>query len=165
MAGISRDNLPVLKKQNSSEPLWTAAENWTSVTPFRTYPDAKRVILAIGAPAFLAGDAAESLTSQGTATDVIIINGLPIDENTLPGLFKRYGEGIVTVEDGLIGTRDSGLRGFAGFIAGAAYGTGIPMAHIGINDPRIAPSDGHMEVWQHFRITRDSIIEAVTALS
>ncbi len=46
-------------------------------------------------------------------------------------------------------------------IAGVAYGSNIPLEHVGIKDPRIAPSKGHMEVWEHFGITTASLVEAV----
>jgi transketolase len=158
---IPRDNLPILNTQGSKEALWQAHDSWTTVTTFRKYANAKKAILAIGAPAFLAGEAADILFSQNIPTDVIIINGLPLEENTLAEFFQHYPEGIVTIEDSLISTRNNGLRGFASVIAGAGYGTHIPLVHLGINDPRIAPSEGHMEVWEHFGITKESLIEAV----
>ena len=68
---------------------------------------------------------------------------------------------MVTVEDGKIGTPETGIRGFAGLVAGAAGGQGIPHAHLGITDPRIAPSDGHMETWAHFGITAGALVGAV----
>ena len=38
------------------------------------------------------------------------------------------------------------------------------MKHIGIEDPRVAPSSGYEEVWEHFGITVEKIAEAVKAL-
>jgi hypothetical protein len=35
---------------------------------------------------------------------------------------------------------------------------------VGIVDPRIAPSEGHDEVWAHFGITRENIVAAVESL-
>ena len=67
-------------------------------------------------------------------------------------------------EDGIIGERDTGLRGFAGLLAGIAYGSKIPLEHIGIRNPRIAPSEGHMEVWEHFGITVESLVTAIQNL-
>jgi len=161
LIGIPRDNLPILTKQDSNEPLWQAADKWTSVTPFRKYKGATRAILVMGAPAFLCAEAADELNKRGTPADVHIINGLPIEPAELCGFFSHYPDGLVTVEDGIIGNRAVGLRGFASLITSNAGGMRVPVAHIGITDPRIAPSDGHHEVWTHFGITRDAIISAV----
>lgn len=164
LIGIPRDNLPILNKQNSDQPLWQATDEWKSVTEYRTYPGATRAILVIGAPAFLCAEAAEELNKRGKKADVYIINGLPIDADALCRFFTKYPQGLVTVEDGIIGNRSVGLRGFASLIASNAQDTQVPVAHIGITDPRIAPSDGHHEVWAHFGITRDAIITAVESL-
>ena len=165
LIGIPRDNLPILTKQDGQEPLWQANDAWTSVTPYRTYKGATKAILVMGAPAFLCGEAAEELAKRGKPADVHIINGLPIDPDALCGFFSRYPDGLVTVEDGLIGNRAVGLRGFASLIAGNASGMRVPVAHIGITDPRIAPSEGHHEVWAHFGITREAIIAAVESFA
>jgi transketolase len=162
--GIPRDNLPILHKQDNDQPLWSATDSWTPVTIYRQYKKAKRAILAIGAPAFLAGEAAETLAKQDLTTDVIIINGFPLAENTLADIFAQYTEGIVTVEDSIIATKHSGLRGFASVISSAAYGKHLPLIHIGITDPRIAPSDGHLEVWEHFGITKEAMMDAIKNL-
>jgi len=66
---------------------------------------------------------------------------------------------VITIEDGLIGTVDSGLRGFAGLAASHLYGSGIPMDHFGIIDPGVAPSDHFVKVWEHYGMT----VEALTA--
>ena len=124
-------------------------------------PNAKRAILAFGAPAFLAGAAADAL---GGRADVHIVNGLPLAPRALERLVKRYPRGVVTVEDGLIGGTDAGLRGFAGLVAGAAVQSKIPAAHIGITDPTTAPSEGHMETWAHFGITTRALVAAVKGL-
>jgi hypothetical protein len=71
---------------------------------------------------------------------------------------------LVTIEDGIIAHRGIGLRGFAGLVAGAAYGSGVPLDHLGITDPRIAPSEGHEEVWAHFGLTAEALVEAVRGL-
>jgi len=162
--GIPRDNLPVLAKQDGSGPLWTKNEEWAVTTEFRKYDNARHVILVFGAPAFIAEQAAEELYVSGKPTDVIIVNGLPVTSEFFGHVFKKYTGGVITIEDGLIGGRESGWRGFAGLVAARATGTGVPLEHIGITDPRIAPSDGHMEVWAHFGLTPDAIIQAVQSL-
>ena len=68
----------------------------------------------------------------------------------------------VSQEDGVIGTPETGVRGFAGVVASAARG--LATAHVGITDPRIAPSEGHMETWAHFGITAEALVEAVKGL-
>ena len=95
---------------------------------------------AIGAPSFLAGAASDRLAEQGTLVDVYVINGFPVDQtffNSLPGEYGR----IVTIEDGVIGTVDAGLRGFAAYVAGRFAGCRVALDHLGIVDPQIAPSD------------------------
>jgi transketolase len=73
--GIPRDNLPILTKQNSTEPLWNPADKWEPVTAFRTYPGATRAILVMGAPAFLGEKAADELHKRGKACDVQVSRG------------------------------------------------------------------------------------------
>ena len=159
--GIPRDNLPVLTKPDEKTPLWNANSAWEPVTLYRSSEGARKAILAIGAPASLAGEAFKVLAEKGEKVDVYVINGLPIKGEQYTNLLNKYTDGIVTVEDGIIGTGKSGLRGFAGLMAGVAYGSNIPLEHVGIMDPRIAPSKGHMEVWEHFGITTASLVEAV----
>jgi transketolase C-terminal domain/subunit len=161
---VPRDNLPVLERQDGSGPLWEADQPWQAATPYRRYPGARRVILAMGAPAYLAAEAAAALAHGGTPTDVHVVNGLPLPPNALADWARQYPEGMVTVEDGLIGTPDSGIRGFAALVAGAAWGHGVPAAHVGITDPRVAPSEGHLEVWEHFGITAAALVDAVRSL-
>tara|TARA_B100001123_G_scaffold294528_1_gene328390 strand:+ start:1670 stop:3913 length:2244 start_codon:yes stop_codon:yes gene_type:complete len=158
--GIPRDNLPVLGKQDGSGPLWDADSDWEAVTPFRQYEGAKKAILAMGAPAFLAGEAAEA---SGGAVDAYVVNGLPFDDGGLDALVERYPDGLVTIEDGLIGHPGVGLRGFASFVQSATTGR-VPLAHVGIVDPTIAPSEGHLPTWDHFGITKEALIEAVSSL-
>ena len=162
--GVPRDNLPILEKQDGSGPLWDVNSQWEAITAYRKHPGAKKAILAFGAPAFLASDAASQLCETKDAVNVYIVNGLPLDRNQLVSLFTTYPNGIVTVEDSLIATPTLGLRGFAGFISSAAYNHKLPLHHIGITDPRIAPSNGHMEVWNHFGISTAAIIDAVKNL-
>lgn len=159
--GIPRDSLPTLAKQDGSGPLWAAGDEWEAVTAYRTYPQAKRAILAFGAPAFLAGEAADKL---GGRADVHIVNGLPLPGGALEQLVRRYPRGVVTIEDGLIGAADAGVRGFAGLVAAVAVDNKIPAAHIGITDPTTAPSEGHMETWAHFGITTQALVAAVKGL-
>ena len=162
--GIPRDNLPILQKQDGSGPLWEAVSAWEHVTDYRRYEGARRAILALGAPTFLAGEAAGRLKRRGTATDVLIVNGLPLPKGALEELLARYVDGVVTVEDGSIGTEGTGVRGFAGLVASAAAGAALPVAHVGITDPRTAPSEGHMETWEHFGISTRALVRAVEEL-
>ena len=162
--GIPRDNLPILAKPDSGEPLWNANSPWTDVDQLRARPEARKAILAFGATAFVAADASDKLAADGVDADAWVVNGLPLEPGRLASLFKRYPDGIVTIEDGLIGTPEKGIRGFAGLVRGAAFGKKIPLQHLGIVDPRIAPSDGHLELWQYFGIDVPSAVEAVKAL-
>jgi len=162
--GVPRDSLPILQRQDGAGPLWEAASGWEHITAYRTYEGATRAILALGAPAFLAGEAAGKLKRAGVATDIHIINGLPLQRGAMENLLARYVNGVVTVEDGFIGTDDTGVRGFAGLVASVAGGAALPVAHVGVTDPRIAPSDGHMETWKHFGITTKALVKAVKEL-
>ena len=158
--GIPRDNLPILAKQDGSGPLWEASDRWEPVTKYRTFDGAKKAILALGAPAWLAGEAADELQD----VDVHIINGFPLPDAVLPSLFDQYPDGIVTVEDGLIATPATGLRGFAGMVCSAAQGRSISLQHLGIVDPSVAPSEGHLETWEHFGITKEALLNAARTL-
>lgn len=162
--GIPRDNLPILQKQDGSGPLWEAEDDWEHVTTYRAYGGATRAILAMGAPAFLAGEAAGRLVRKGIATDVLIVNGLGLPKGRLEELLAPYVDGVVTVEDGFIGTGTTGVRGFGGLVASVASGAALPVAHIGVTDPRIAPAEGHMETWEHFGITTRALVKAVEEL-
>lgn len=162
--GVPRDNLPVLSKQDGSGPLWEAGMPWEPVTAYRQYEGAKKAILVVGAPAFLAGEAAEELAASGEPADVYVVNGFPLPDDAIGPLLKKYDGGMVTVEDSLIGTPKEGVRGFAGVIRSLLFGSGTPVQHVGIVDPRIAPSDGFMETWEHFGITKDAIREAIRTL-
>jgi len=162
--GVPRDNLPILTDAASPKPLWTADSPWTDVTQLRAQPGAKKALLGFGATAFVAAEAADQLAAEGIVADAWVVNGLPLDAGRLEALFKQYPEGLVTIEDGLIGTPESGLRGFAGLVRGAAFGKKLPLVHLGIVDPRIAPSEGHLELWQYFGIDVPSAVAAVKAL-
>jgi transketolase N-terminal domain/subunit len=161
IVAIPRDNLPVLTKPGSNEPLWTADEPWTAITRYRQFPDAKLAILAIGAPAYLAGNASERAEATGVHADVYVINGFPLPDGFIDGLAARYKK-VITVEDGLIGTLDSGLRGFAGYVSSELYGSNVVLDHFGIVDPQIAPSDHFFEVWKHYGLTEEAIAKSVT---
>jgi len=83
----------------------------------------------------------------------------------VPGSFfdeiaARYAR-VVTIEDGLIGNPDSGLRGFAGLAASHLAGRGPSLAHLGITDPQIAPSDDYRKVWDHFGMTAEALLAAI----
>lgn len=162
--GIPRDSLPILEAQDGTRPLFAADMEWEGVTHYRRYTGARKVILAFGAPAFLAGQAAAELASAAEPVDVFIVNALPLPKGALDDLLSRYPDGAVTVEDGLIGDQDTGVRGFAGVVAAAACPLGVPVVHIGITDPRIAPADGHMQTWAHFGITTEALTAAAESL-
>ena len=166
LIGIPRDNLPILARADGDDPapLWKADSPWTDVTALRTRDGARKAILAFGATAFAATDASDRLAAEELPVDVWVVNGLPLDTGRLAAFFKQYPEGLVTMEDGLIGTPESGIRGFAGLVRGAAYGRKLPLVHLGITDPRIAPSDGHLELWAYFGIDAAAAIQAVRAL-
>ena len=158
---VPRDNLPILTKADGTSPLWNADTEWQPVTQLREQPGASVAILGFGATAYLAVEAGAELAAAGVQVDVYAVTGLPLANQEIETLLQRYPRGLVTVEDGLIGPSSGGVRGFAGLVRSAAYGSGVPLAHIGIEDPRIAPSDGHPEVWAHFGITREAITHAV----
>ena len=162
--GIPRDDLPVLATQKGSGPLWDADSAWENVTVLRHFDSASRAILAFGAPAFVAAQAADKLATGGLPADVHIVNGLPFDANELESLLAQYTDGVVTIEDGFIGTPAIGVRGFAGLVSSVAAGAGLPVEHVGITDPRTAPADGHMETWAHFGITKEAVAAAVRQL-
>jgi transketolase C-terminal domain/subunit len=149
IVAVPRDTLPVLTKQGSKDPVWQAADAWTPSTVLRTERDAKTIILAMGAPTYMAVAAAETATAEGSPTDVCVINGFPLADDFFAGIATRYTR-VLTLEDGLIGTPESGLRGFAGLAASHLQGADILMHHFGIVDPRVAPSETFLELWEHF---------------
>ncbi|HOQ59867.1 MAG TPA: hypothetical protein PKZ08_04535 [Vicinamibacterales bacterium] len=159
IVAVPRDNLPVLAKADGS-PLWNAGDAWSPATVCRQRAGARTVVLAVGAPAYLAVAASDGAAAQGVPADVIVVNGFPLDDGFLGGLAARY-ERMVTVEDGLIGDPSSGTRGFAGLVATSVAGAGVRLDHFGIGDPRIAPSDHFVRVWEHFGLTEDAMLAAL----
>lgn len=159
IVAIPRDNLPVLARADGT-PLWRASDTWSPVTVCREHTGAETAILAMGAPSYLACAASDRLAAQGKAVDVVIVNGLPLEDGYLAGVAGRYRR-VVTVEDGLIGDPDSGTRGLAGLVAGHLAGRGVRLDHFGIADPRIAPSEHFVQVWEHFGLTEDAIAGAL----
>jgi transketolase N-terminal domain/subunit/transketolase C-terminal domain/subunit len=157
---VPRDNLPVLARTGTGDPLWNAEDEWTPVTVLRDTPGARRAILTIGAPSFLAAGAADTATARGVATDVYVVNGFPLPEAFMGEIRGKY-QRVLTLEDGLIGTPTAGLRGFAAFVSGQLYGSGVDLAHFGIADPQIAPSDSFMQVWEHYGMTEEHLVSAL----
>jgi transketolase N-terminal domain/subunit/transketolase C-terminal domain/subunit len=162
IVAIPRDNLPILTKEDGKTPLWTATDAWTPVTPYRQRQGAATVILAVGAPSFLAGEASDRAAAKGVASDVFVVNGFPVEESFFDDLAKKY-DRVITIEDGLIGTVDAGLRGFAAFVAGKLAECGMKLEHLGIADPRIAPSETFEIVWAHWGMTADALTERLLA--
>lgn len=160
IVAIPRDNLPVLTRQGSQDPLWNATDAWTPATAVRTHQNAKTVILTIGAPSFMAISAAEKASGQGVPTDVYVINGFPLADEFFADIAGRYTR-VLTLEDGLIGTPTSGPRGFAAVAAGALQGTSVALDHFGIVDPSVAPSETFMELWEHFGMTEPHLLRAL----
>ena len=144
--------------------MWDVDSKWVAMELYLEFSNSKTAILAFGATAYIAVEAAEKLQKQGISADVYVIQGLPIPKEQLESIFSIYTDGIVTVEDGIIGTREIGLRGFASLISSSSYGFDIPLDHIGITDPQVAPSEGHMETWDHFCLTPDFIVKSVKQL-
>jgi transketolase N-terminal domain/subunit/transketolase C-terminal domain/subunit len=160
IVAIPRDNLPVLAKQGSTEPLWNATDEWSAVTTLRQFDGSKTLILALGAPSYVAARAADAAAAGGLPADVSIVNGLPLPAEFWPHLARRYRR-VVTVEDGLIGTVESGLRGFAALASSALQGLNVALRHFGITDPCVAPSDHYLLVWEHFMITEQAIAQCL----
>jgi transketolase len=158
IVGIPRDNLPVLAKEDGSA-LFNPEDEWEPVTALKKRDGASKAVLAMGATAYLADEAAKDRSD----TDVYVINGLPFGEGELEGLIKAYPEGLVTVEDGIIGHAGVGIRGFASLVLSQAAGK-VPLAHVGITDPTVAPSEGHAEVWEHFGLTAEAVAGALDSL-
>ena len=160
IVAIPRDTLPVLTRQGSTDPLWQATDAWTPATEMRTHRDARSVILAVGAPSYMAASAAEKATAQGVPTDAYVINGFPLADDFFEGIASRYTR-VLTIEDGLIGTPQSGLQGFAGLAASHLQSAGVLMHHFGIVDPAVAPSESFLELWEHFGMTEAHLLQAL----
>jgi transketolase N-terminal domain/subunit/transketolase C-terminal domain/subunit len=161
IVAIPRDNLPILTKEDGKTPLWNATDAWTPVTTYRKREGAATAILTIGAPSSLAGEASDRAAAKGVASDVFVVNGFPIDEAFFDDLAKKY-DRVITLEDGLIGTVEAGLRGFAAFAAGKLAECGMKLEHLGIVDPRIAPSETFEIVWAHYGMTADALTARLT---
>jgi len=162
IVAIPRDNLPILTKEDGKTPLWNAGDAWTPVTTYRKRDGATTAILTIGAPSYLAGEASDRAAAKGVASDVFVVNGFPVEESFFDGLAKKY-DRVITIEDGLIGTVEAGLRGFAAFTAGKLAECGMKLEHLGIVDPRIAPSETFEVVWAHYGMTADALTERLLA--
>lgn len=160
IVAIPRDVLPVLTKKGTSDPIWSAEDAWEPVTPLRADSGAKAVVLALGAPAYVAAAAADRATAAGVPTDVFVVNGFPVPDAFFDGIAEKYRH-VVTIEDGLIGTASAGLRGFAAFVTGRLAGAGITIDQFGIVDPQIAPSEAHIQVWEHYGMTEERLAEAL----
>jgi transketolase N-terminal domain/subunit/transketolase C-terminal domain/subunit len=160
IVAIPRDTLPVLTRQGGSEPLWQADDAWTPVTEMRKQPNARTVILALGAPAYLAASASEKATASGMPTDVFVVNGFPLDADFFTGLAARYTR-VLTIEDGLVGTPTAGLQGLAGLAASSLASAGVALHHFGIVDPSVAPSESFVEVWEHFGISEKHLLDVL----
>jgi len=158
---VPRDNVPVLTKEVGKTPLWNATDRWTPVTTYRQRDGATTAILTIGAPSYIAGEASDGASARGTASDVFVVNGFPVDESFFDGLAKKY-DRVITLEDGLIGTVEGGLRGFAAFVAGKLGECGMKLEHLGIADPRIAPSETFEIVWAHYGMTVEALTRRIT---
>lgn len=160
IVNIPRDNLPILTKADGSE-VFAADSAWEPVTAIRKTSGAKKAILGLGATAYLAVEAA---SQAGEAVDAYVINGFPFGDGELSALLAKYPGGVVTIEDGIIGTRATGLRGFAGMVISAATLFKVPTSHVGISDPRIAPAEGHQEIWEHFGLTKQALLDGLKSL-
>lgn len=160
IVAIPRDVLPILTKKGATEPLWSAGDAWEAVTALRTEPGAKAVILALGAPAYVAAAAADRATAAGVPTDVYVVNGFPVPDAFFDEVAAKY-QHVATIEDGLIGTATAGLRGFAAFVTGRLAAAGVKIDHFGIVDPQIAPSEAHLQVWEHYGMTEERLAAAL----
>jgi transketolase len=160
IVAIPRDTLPVLTRQGTSEPLWQGTEAWTPSTVLRANRDAEAVILTIGAPSYIAAAAADQAAAQGLPADVIVVNGFPLADEFFADIASRYAR-VLTLEDGLIGTPASGLRGFAAVAATNLQHAGISMHHFGIADPSVAPSESFLELWEHFGMTEGDLLRVL----
>ena len=157
---IPRDNLPVLTRQGTSEPLWNATDVWTPSTVLREFPDSRVAILAVGAPSYLAAEAADQAAAQGIFADAIVVNGFPLADSFFADIATRYTR-VITIEDGLIGTVESGLRGFAAFVASQLYRSQVDLEHFGISDPGVAPSEHFLKIWEHYGMTTPALLASI----
>ena len=128
----------------------------------RKFPDSRAVILSVGAPAYLAAEAADQAAAAGVFADVIVVNGFPVAESFFADIASQYPR-VLTIEDGLIGTPESGLRGFAAFAASQLYRSRVDLEHFGIADPGVAPSDSFPKVWEHYGMTTAALLKSLRA--
>ncbi len=77
----------------------------------------------------------------------------------MDGIASKY-KTVLTIEDGLIGTSESGPRGFAAFAAGH-LGRGVTLEHYGLGDPQVAPSEHFIIVWKHFGMSAEALTEGI----
>ena len=159
IVAVPRDNVPVLTRQGSQDPLWSVTDAWTPATPYRTNAGATVAILAVGAPSYLAGEASEQAMAKGVPSDVYVINGFPLADDFMAGIAGRY-KTVLTIEDGLIGTGSAGLRGFAAFAAGHLGGR-VALEHYGLGNPQVAPSEHFIDVWKHFGMTAEALADGI----
>ena len=108
----------------------------------------------------LAVEAADEAAKQGLPADVYVVNGFPVPGSFFAGLASRYSR-VLTIEDGLIGTVESGLRGFAAYAVSQLYRSGITLEHFGITDPGVAPSDHYLLVWEHYGMTAQALTASI----
>jgi transketolase C-terminal domain/subunit len=160
IVAVPRDTLPILARQGSTEPLWQVGDAWTPFTVLRENRDAKTAILTIGAPSYMAAAAADQAAAQGVPVDVYVINGFPQADDFFDTIASRYSR-VLTLEDGLIGTPQSGLRGFAGLAATSIHRADLTLHHFGIVDPRVAPSETFQELWEHFGMTEAQMLRVL----
>jgi transketolase len=163
IVAIPRDNLPILTKADGKTPLWSATDAWTPITAYRQREGATTAVLALGAPSYIAAEASDRAAAKGVVSDVFVVNGFPIEDAFFDGLAKKY-DRVITLEDGLIGTVDGGLRGFAAFVAGKLAECGMKLEHLGIVDPRIAPSETFEKVWAHYGMTPEALTDRLLAV-
>ena len=164
IVAVPRDNLPILTKQDGTTPLWNRDDAWTPTSMLREVAGARCLILSLGAPSFMAAAAADAAAAAGVAVDACVVNGFPMDDEFFTNVAARYRR-VVTIEDGLIGTPGSGVRGLAGLVSSQLHGTQIELRHLGIADPSVAPSESFLEVWEHFGMTTDALTAAATKIS
>ena len=72
---------------------------------------------------------------------MFVVNGFPVEEAFFDGLAKKYTR-VITIEDGLIGTRrrrPARLRRVR--LPASSPQSAVSCEHFGIVDPQIAPSE------------------------
>ena len=114
------------------------------------------------APAYLAGEAVDAAAAKGIAADAYVINGFPLADDFMASIAKKY-TAVITIEDGLIGTADAGLRGFAAFAAGH-LASHVRLEHYGLGNPQVAPSEHFIDVWKHFGMSAEALTDAIVRL-